>query len=108
MELTPRQADVLLLVRNHRHLHGYSPSIRELATTLGLSRATIMAHIERLEKKGFLRRTPMCHRTLEVVEDSQGVLPKPPRKDTAKPKPTKLEETQAKLDALRNAGQVSL
>jgi repressor LexA len=104
MELTPRQADVLLIVRNHRHLHGYSPSIREIATSLGISRATTMAHIERLEKKGFLRRTPLRHRTLEVVEDAQGVKPQPTRREREKPKLSKLEQIQAQLDALRTAG----
>jgi repressor LexA len=104
MELTPRQADVLLLIRNHRHLHGYAPSIREIATALGISRATTMAHIDRLEKKNFLRRTPMQHRTLEVVEDSQGVLQGKKPSKPPKPKLSKLEETQARLDALRNAG----
>lgn len=104
MELTPRQADVLLLVRNHRHLQGYSPSIREIATSLGISRATTMAHIERLEKKGLLRRTAKQHRTLEVVEDAQGVNPKPKPRDPARAKQTKLEAIQAQLDALRSAG----
>jgi repressor LexA len=104
MELTPRQADVLLLVRNHRHIHGYSPSIREMATSLGLSRATIMAHIDRLEKKGFIRRTPCHHRTLEVVEDSQGAAPKPTPRDRTRPHLTRLEEIQAALDKLRTAG----
>jgi repressor LexA len=84
MELTPRQADVILLIRNHRHLHGYSPSIREIAKTLGISRATTVAHIERLEKKGLVKRSPNMHRTLEVVEDIQGVKvapsPKAPKK----------------------------
>lgn len=97
MELTPRQADVLLLVRNHRHLHGYAPSIREMATSLGISRATIVSHIERLEKKGMIRRTKGCHRTIEVVEDVSGVKPKPPRQ-------SKLEKTQAAIDSLRNTG----
>jgi repressor LexA len=104
MELTPRQADVLLLIRNHRHLHGYSPSIREIATSLRLSRATVMAHIERLEKKGMLRRTLKQHRTLEVVEDSQGVKPQPTPRARRVQHMTKLEQVQAQIDALRSAG----
>jgi SOS-response transcriptional repressor LexA len=63
-----------------------------------------MAHIERLEKKGFLRRTPLHHRTLEVVEDSQGVKPQPTRRELARPKLSKLEQVQAQLDALRSTG----
>lgn len=97
MDLTPRQADILLLVRNHRHLHGYPPSVKEMAQMLGVCRGTIMAHIERLVKKGLLKRSPGRHRTLEVVEDAQGVTPQPPRKSRA-------EKIQAKLDALRQSG----
>lgn len=77
MELTPRQADVVLVIRNHRHLHGFAPSIREIAATLGISRATTVNHLERMERKGLIRRDYHKHRTLEVVEDSQGVLAKP-------------------------------
>lgn len=97
MDLTPRQADIILLVRNHRHLHGYPPSVKEMSEQLHLARGTIMAHIERLVKKGLLRRTPNRHRTLEVVEDAQGVAPH-------QPKISRAEKIQAKIDALRKSG----
>ena len=97
MELTPRQADVILLIRNHRHLHGYSPSVREIARMLNISRATVMSHIERMEKKNLIRHKPGAHRTLEVVEDIQGVAVKPP---PPRVKPTK----QSALDWLRSTG----
>lgn len=96
MDLTPRQADVILLIRNHRHLHGYSPSIREMAATLGLSRGAIMGHVKRLVAKGKLHNHPGFHRTLEVVEDIQGVVPAPPKRD-------RLATVQARLDKLRSA-----
>jgi len=79
MDLTPRQADVILYVRNHRHLHGYAPSVREISATLQISRATVMGHINRLEKKGLLRRTAGHHRTLEVVDDSSRAAPARPQ-----------------------------
>lgn len=94
MELTPRQADIILLIRNHKHLHGYAPSIREMCRSLGICRGTMMMHIERLEKKGKLRRKPKAHRTLEVVGDSQETLV--PQREL-----TKLEKVQARLDELR-------
>lgn len=97
MDLTPRQADIILLVRNHKHLHGYAPSVREMSETLGVCRGTVMAHIERLVKKGLLNRNPGHHRTLEVVEDNQGVLKEPP-------KVSQIDKIQAKLDALRKSG----
>jgi repressor LexA len=104
VELTPRQADVLLLIRNHKHLHGYSPSIREIASMLSISRATVMAHLERMEKKNLIRRKPGAHRTLEVVADVQGVTPRETpreRKKAAAPPPPK---EQSSLDWLRSTG----
>ena len=35
MNLTPRQTDVIVAIRNYRHLHGYSPTMQELADQLG-------------------------------------------------------------------------
>ena len=56
MNLTPRQLDVLVAIRNYRHLHGYSPTMQELADQLGTSKVTIFEHVGALEKKRVLRR----------------------------------------------------
>lgn len=104
MELTPRQADILLLVRNYRHLHGYAPSIREIAGALQLGRATVVSHLDRMINKGLLRKTPKCHRTLEVVEDVQGVKPAPTPRDRAKAKEPQKPAEQSALDWLRSTG----
>src|SRR5438132_1650743 len=56
MNLTPRQLDVIVAVRNFRHLHGYSPTMQELADQLGTSKVTIFEHVNALEKKRVLRR----------------------------------------------------
>src|SRR5437763_442856 len=45
MNLTPRQADVIVAIRNYRHLHGYSPTMQELADQLGTSKVTIFEHV---------------------------------------------------------------
>ena len=51
MNLTPRQLDVVVAIRNYRHLHGYSPTMQELADQLGTSKVTIFEHVGALEKK---------------------------------------------------------
>src|SRR3954465_15965782 len=56
MNLTPRQLDVIVAIRNYRHLHGYSPTMQELADQLGTSKVTIFEHVGALEKKRVLRR----------------------------------------------------
>src|SRR5512133_1873526 len=67
MNLTPRQLDVLVAIRNYRHLHGMAPTMQELADQLGTSKVTIFEHIEALERKGVIRRNPHMSRSLEIV-----------------------------------------
>lgn len=69
MDLTPRQADVILLIRNYRHVHGHSPTYREIADGLTLSRATVVAHVKALFRKKLLTHKPGRARTFEVVSD---------------------------------------
>jgi repressor LexA len=67
MNLTPRQTDVLVAIRNYRHLHGYSPTMQELADQLGTSKVTIFEHVGALEKKGVLTRDKHKARSLEIT-----------------------------------------
>ena len=67
MNLTPRQLDVLVAIRNYRHLHGMAPTMQELADQLGTSKVTIFEHIEALEQKGVLKRNAHMSRSLEIV-----------------------------------------
>src|SRR2546428_10326493 len=73
MNLTPRQLDVIVAVRNFRHLHGYSPTMQELADQLGTSKVTIFEHVNALEKKRVLRRDRHQARSIEIIAD--GKLP---------------------------------
>ena len=69
MNLTPRQVDVMVAIRNYRHLHGYSPTMQELADQLGTSKVTIFEHVGALEKKRLLRRDKHKARSLEIVKN---------------------------------------
>ncbi len=69
MNLTPRQLDVVVAIRNYRHLHGYSPTMQELADQLGTSKVTIFEHVGALERKHVLRRDTHKARSLEIVTD---------------------------------------
>ena len=64
MNLTPRQLDVVVAIRNYRHLHGYSPTMQELADQLGTSKVTIFEHVGALEKKRVLKRDKHKARSL--------------------------------------------
>ena len=71
MNLTPRQLDVIVAIRNYRHLHGYSPTMQELADQLGTSKVTIFEHVGALEKKRVLRRDKHKARSLEIIADEK-------------------------------------
>src|SRR5690349_20092122 len=71
MNLTPRQLDVLVAIRNYRHLHGYSPTMQELADQLGTSKVTIFEHDGALEKKRVLKRDKHKARSMEIVADER-------------------------------------
>jgi len=69
MNLTPRQTDVIVAIRNYRHLHGFAPTMQELADQLGTSKVTIFEHVGALEKKRVLRRDKHMARSLEITTD---------------------------------------
>jgi repressor LexA len=71
MNLTPRQLDVIVAIRNFRHLHGYAPTMQELADQLGTSKVTIFEHINALEKKRVVRRDRHKARSLEIITDER-------------------------------------
>jgi repressor LexA len=69
MNLTPRQLDVVVAIRNYRHLHGLSPTMQELADQLGTSKVTIFEHVGALEKKRVISRDKHKARSLEIIAD---------------------------------------
>src|SRR5436305_8728380 len=69
MNLTPRQLDVLVAIRNYRHLHGYAPTMQELADQLGTSKVTIFEHVGALERKRVIHRDKHKARSLEIIAD---------------------------------------
>ncbi len=71
MNLTPRQLDVVVAIRNFRHLNGYSPTMQELADQLGTSKVTIFEHVNALEKKRVIRRDRHKARSLEIIAEQR-------------------------------------
>ncbi len=63
--LTPRQLEILTLVRDGRRISGYSPTLQEMADELGISKITVFEHVETLIVKGLLRRRSNKARSLE-------------------------------------------
>jgi len=71
MTLTPRQREILEMIEQHMRDHGYPPSVREIGEAVGLtSPSTVHAHLNALQRRGYLRRDPTKPRAIEVRWDS--------------------------------------
>lgn len=69
--LTPRQLEILTMVRDGRRREGYSPTLQEMADELGISKITVFEHVEALLEKGLLTRSTNKARSLEVTSQAQ-------------------------------------
>ena len=69
MTLTPKQAEIFKRIRDARMTDGYSPTMQELADTIGVSKVTVFEHVEALVKKGALTRDKNKARSLAIAED---------------------------------------
>ncbi|MDP6542020.1 MAG: transcriptional repressor LexA [Phycisphaerales bacterium] len=68
MNLTPKQLEVLELIKKHRDEQGYSPTMKELSIELGISKVTVFERVEALIRKGALLREPNKARSLSIAE----------------------------------------
>ena len=68
MNVTPRQLDILRLIRDFRSNRGYSPTMQELADQLGISKVTVFQHIEALAEKGLIRKSRHRARSLALTD----------------------------------------
>lgn len=66
--LTPRQLEILTMIRDSRRRNGYSPTLQEIADQLGISKITVFEHVEALVRKRLLRRSAHKARSLEVTD----------------------------------------
>ncbi len=67
-KLTKRQTDVLNYVKTFIVSHGYPPTVREIGKALDISSpATIHAHLNNLEKKGFIKKDGAKNRAIELL-----------------------------------------
>ena len=65
------QKKILDFIRREIEEKGYPPSVREICAAVGLkSTSTVHAHLNALEKKGYIRRDSTKPRALEVLDNS--------------------------------------
>lgn len=65
--LTARQAQILAFIQAHAVEYGFTPTFREIAAEIGaVSTNAINCHLNAIEKKGAIRRTP-CEPGITVL-----------------------------------------
>lgn len=77
-KITKRQQQIYDFIRSYQLEKGYPPSVREMASAVGLSSpSTVHAHLSALEDHGLIRRDATKPRALEVFEqDGSPASPK--------------------------------
>ncbi len=69
-KLSQKQMQILEYMKDSVKERGYPPSVREICDAVGLkSTSTVHGHLERLEKKGYIRRDPLKPRAIEIFAD---------------------------------------
>jgi repressor LexA len=67
-KISSRQLAILDFIKREVKEKGYPPSVREIGESVGLaSSSTVHGHLERLEKKGLIRRDPTKPRAIEIL-----------------------------------------
>ncbi len=76
-ELSKKQFEVLNFIKTEISKKGYPPSVREICDAVRLkSTSTVHGHLERLEKKGYIRRDPTKPRAIEVLDGNSSLYPR--------------------------------
>lgn len=64
-----KQIQIYNFLKEYTEEKGYPPTIREICHAVSLqSTSTVHGHLERLEKKGFIKRNPLKPRAMEITE----------------------------------------
>jgi len=71
MKLTKRQAVVLDALKEFYEREKIMPTTRELAARLGCAQNAINSHLNELNRKGYIRRTPQKARAIVLVDENE-------------------------------------
>ena len=71
--ITQKQSEILEYIKSQILNKGYPPSVRDICQAVNLkSTSSVHAHLESLEKNGYIRRDPTKSRTIEITLIFQG------------------------------------
>ncbi len=73
--MSARQQQILDFIKAEVRAKGYPPSVREIGEAVGLaSSSTVHGHLDRLEKRGLIRRDKTKPRAIEILDEDTSVV----------------------------------
>lgn len=73
--ISKKQSEILEYIKSEILSRGYPPAVREICNAVHLkSTSSVHAHLETLEKNGYIRRDPTKPRAIEIVDDEFNLL----------------------------------
>lgn len=70
-KITTKQQEILEYIKNEILNRGFPPAVREICEAVNLkSTSSVHAHLESLEKNGYIRRDPTKPRAIEILDDN--------------------------------------
>ncbi len=70
-KITPKQQEILDYIKEQILERGFPPSVRDICEAVHLkSTSSVHAHLESLEKNGYIRRDPTKPRAIEILDES--------------------------------------
>ena len=68
--ITAKQEEILEFIKSEILRRGFPPAVREICDAVRLkSTSSVHAHLETLEKAGYIRRDPTKPRAIEILDD---------------------------------------
>ena len=71
-KISDKQKEILEFIKSEILNRGYPPSVRDICEGVHLkSTSSVHAHLETLERKGYIRRDPAKNRAIEIIDDKR-------------------------------------
>lgn len=85
-DLSLIQLKIFEFIKKEIYSKGYPPSVREICKAVELrSTSTVHGHLEKLEKKGYIRRDPTKPRAIEILDRTDNLIPFPKKEIVSVP-----------------------
>ena len=70
-KITQKQSDILEFIKSELLSKGYPPTVIDICNAVNLkSTSSVHAHLETLEKNGYIRRDPTKPRAIEIIDEN--------------------------------------